>query len=52
MNSDAFDLAVADETLWKGYEQWLDEQAALATFERLLDADLLRESAEEKFLTY
>jgi len=29
----SFDEAVADPTLWKGYEQWLDEQANISNFE-------------------
>ena len=26
-----------DETLWEGYEEWLDEQAARAEYERGLE---------------
>jgi hypothetical protein len=29
----SFDEAVADPTLWEGYEQWLDEQASISDFE-------------------
>jgi hypothetical protein len=28
---------VLDETLWEGYEAWLDEQAALAEYERTVE---------------
>jgi hypothetical protein len=26
-----------DETLWEGYEEWLDEQAARAEYERMVE---------------
>jgi hypothetical protein len=32
---DFFVLATNDKTLWEGYAEWLDEQDALATYERL-----------------
>ena len=38
---DSFFLATSDETLWKGYAEWLDEQGALATFERLHEEGIL-----------
>lgn len=30
------DLIVIDETLWKGYEEWLEEQAEREAYERSL----------------
>jgi len=38
---DSFVLATSDETLWEGYAEWLDEQDALATFERLHEEGIL-----------
>lgn len=38
---DSFVLATSDETLWKGYAEWLDEQDVLATFERLHEEGIL-----------
>lgn len=46
-----FDLAMSDETLWQGYEEWLNEQAALATFMQMHEHGFLGESLQEKFLT-
>lgn len=32
-----FEEALLDETLWEGYEEWLDEQADRAEYERMME---------------
>lgn len=32
-----FEEATLDETLWEGYEEWLDEQADRAEYERMVE---------------
>lgn len=32
-----FEEATNDETLWQGYEEWLEEQAARAEYERMME---------------